>query len=404
MDFIRYIELIPFVNGHLNDDITELLLSRSRYPSTDMKIAAEMISSRRKMDVKVPCWKEIKQLCFPDSVSAQQSSSLETATYKLRFLHSGRVADLTCGLGVDSLFMAPGCSEIFCYDKNPLLCSALEYNSGILGVKNIKVTNREIGVQPSEFFNGEHFDLIYIDPSRRDERGKRVLDLRDYSPDITGIKKQLLSSASSLLIKISPMADITATLRLLPETSQVHIISVANECKELLFYIQNCGIEQGDSYEPEIHMANYTKGNWQHFSSTRISEDESKITFAADGPRKYIYEPNSSIMKGGAFRSVSEKFSLEKLSVNTHLYTSDNLYENFPGRVFRLTRVHGAGKKSIKNIRENIRQANISVRNFPLTAHDLKKQTGITEGGEIFLTGCSLASGQKCILESVRVV
>ncbi|MDD4638996.1 MAG: SAM-dependent methyltransferase [Bacteroidales bacterium] len=398
-----YIELLPFVSEHLSDEVTNLLLTSSKHTQINVSLAVTMIKARNKIDNKVPSWKNMKQLCFPDSLSAEQSSSEITAKYKQRFVTSKSVSDLTCGLGVDSIFMAEVASEVVSYEKNPLLCSALEYNSTLLGISNLRVINREIDPEWAETLPEGEFDLIYIDPSRRDSRGKRVACIRDYSPDILTLKNSLLKAGKSLLVKISSMTDISATLAILPETTEVHILSVRNECRELLFLMKPLPDFPENLPEPEIHMVNYENKQWQIFSGTIKSERESRLTLAEKGPATFLYEPNSSIMKGGAFRSVSGMFGLRKLAVNTHLYTSDVLIREFPGRIFRVIKVHSAGKKGIKEIRENIGHANISVRNFPSTAQELKKQTGIRDGGEIFLTGCTLFSGKKCIVESIRV-
>ncbi len=402
--FDQYKNLLSFVAVHYNDDLHELLLSSARYQGVDIKAAVNMISARRKIDIKVPQWKENNYLCFPDPVAAEQSSSGESAKYKKRFISNFRVLDLTCGIGIDSIFISENALEVFCYERNPLLCAAFEHNIKILGIKNITVVNREIDQNWIELYEGPAPGLVYLDPARRLGSGKRVVALEDYQPDILKIKRSLLSLGKKVLIKISPMVDISATIKQLPETLQIHIISVENECKELLFLLDSDAGISTPLTDPEIFMVNLNKKGIQEFACTIKSEKESDWNLAVEGPGEYIYEPNSSIMKAGAFKSISSSFNVKMLAANTHLYTSSELIDNFPGRIFRLKKIHGSGRKGIKEICSGISQANISVRNFPLSASDLKKLTGVRDGGEIYLIGCTLSSGKKVILEASKVL
>ncbi len=401
--FDKYRDLLPFVADHYNDNLHELLLSSARYPGVDMKVAVAMISARRKIDIKVQLWKGTKNLCFPDPVAAEQSSSMESAKYKKRFISNQRVLDLTCGVGIDSIFISENASEVYCYERNPLLCAAFEHNVNILGIKNVNIINREIDRDWIESYDGPAAGLIYLDPARRLGSGKRVIALEDYQPDILKIKNSLLKIGKKILIKISPMVDISATIKQFPETVQIHIISVENECKELLFLLDPDVRMSSTSIDQEIFMINLNKKGIQEFSCTIKSEKESDRNQAVKGPEEYIYEPNSSIMKGGAFKSLSCAFNLRILAPSTHIYTSSELINDFPGRIFRLKQVHSAGKKGIKEIRSGISRANVSVRNFPLSASDLKKLTGLKDGGDIYLMGCTLYSGQKVILEASKV-
>ncbi len=402
--FDKYRYLLPFVADHYNDNLNELVLSYARYPGVDMKAAVAMISARRKIDIKVPLWKENNNLCFPDPVAAEQSSSMESAKYKKRFVSNGPVLDLTCGAGIDSIFMTENALEVFCYERNPLLCAAFEHNVNILGIRNITIVNLEIDQNWIESYEGPAAGLVYLDPARRLGSGKRVVALEDYQPDILKIKSSLLNIGKKILIKISPMVDISATMKQLPETVQIHIISVENECKELLFLLDpDVGIST-PSTDPEIFMINLTKKGIQEFTGTIKSEKECDWDPAVDGPEEYIYEPNSSIMKAGAFKSISSSFNIKMLAPSTHIYTSSRLINNFPGRIFRLKKIHGAGRKAIKEIRSGISRANVSVRNFPLSASDLKKIAGVKDGGEIYLIGCTLYSGKKVILEASKAL
>ena len=402
--FDKYRDLLPFVADHYNDNLHELLLSSARYHGVDMKAAVQMISARRKIDIKVPLWKENNNLCFPDSVAAEQSSSLESAKYKKRFISNGRVLDLTGGVGIDSIFMSEDALEVLCYERNPLLCAAFEHNIKILGIKNITIVNRKIDQNWIESYEGPAAGLVYLDPARRLGSGKRVVALEDYQPDILKIKSSLLGIGEKILIKISPMVDISATIKQLSETVQIHIISIENECKELLFLLDpDVGIST-PSVDQEIFMINLNKKGIQEFTCTIKSEKESECNLAVEGAEEYLYEPNSSIMKAGAFKSISSSFNIKMLAPNTHIYTSSKLINNFPGRIFRLKKIYGAGRKGIKEIRSGISQANVSVRNFPLSASDLKKLSGIKDGGEIYLIVCTLNSGKKVILETSKVL
>ena len=398
-----YTGLISFAEEHYNDDICSLLLSAGRYPGIDIGMVANMVAARRKIDAKVPSWREIRTLYFPDPVAAEQSSSEITAMYKRSFVEGGGVLDLTGGLGVDSYFLSGVASHLWYYEKNPLLFRAAEHNFGVLGVKNITAGNKETGYGNIPEVAAQGADLIYMDPSRRSDSGKRVFSLSEYSPDVLLVKSSLLKLCKRLLVKISPMADISAIVDLMPETSQVHIVSVNNECKELLFLLTSDRVACPGIDSPGIFMLNFTKKGVEKFFSTLGAEKSCEQNILQGSPETYLYEPNSSILKGGAFKSTGASFNLKKLAVNTHLYTCSSRIEGFPGKVFLIKRVHNAGKKGIKEIHESIPYANISVRNFPLSASTLREQLRIKDGGDVYLFGTTLSKGERCILECILI-
>ena len=242
-------------------------------------------------------------------------------------------------------------------------------------------------------------DTFYIDPARRSDVNKRLFALSDCEPDVLGIKDELLSKGERLIIKISPMADIRMTLELLPETTEIHILSVRNECKELLFVLDRI---DGIRPEPSLSGIDFTNdGTEDRFQFTLSEEQNASVKYSSQ-PDKYIYEPNASILKAGGFKSIASRFDLKKLHINSHLYTSDELLTDFPGRAFRVEEVIDFSSKNIKKLSNRIPKANITVRNFPLTVEEIRKKTGIKDGGSVYLFATTVGKDEKMLLNCTK--
>jgi len=393
-------KIIEFANQHKNDIIQKLILSSDKYPGIDVKLAAMLIIAKKKICKKVPCWDKKEGLYFPGILSVEQASSEITAQYKKRFVSSGVILDITGGLGVDSFFLSQKATRLFYFDKNEEICEAVKYNFKYLNVTNITIINTEISKESFSKNMLPAADLIYIDPARRDQNMNKVKSISDYQPNILNIKDELFKLTNRVLIKVSPMVDISATIQQLPEVKEVHVLSVNNECKELLLLLsKDCNYNETLINDVQIFTVNFCKGNLiELFNFSLTNEHEVNSSFYDNNLSSYLYEPNSSILKAGAFKSLGEYFGIAKLNKSTHLYTSNLLIKDFPGRRFVIKEVLDFKKEIVKNFRYTYPKANVSTRNFPLNPEELKKILKIKDGGDFYIFGCTILSGEKKLL------
>lgn len=378
------VPLQDFIAQHESDSAEDLLLHAQRYPDIDMAFAADQIIARRHIKAKLPLWYQNRALVFPSRIAAEQCSSETTASYKQQLIKGERVCDLTGGLGIDSWFLAQKAQEVIYVERNPEYCQAAAHNFKALRTDNIRVINSDC----REILDSVQTDTFYIDPARRTDANKRLFALSDCEPNVLELKESLLRRSQRLIIKISPMADLTETLRLLPETVEIHILSVKNECKELLFVLENT------PQKVQIHTRAFHPNGCQEYSFPLQEEKEASLLLA-ETPGTYLYEPNASLLKSGAFKSVAARYRLLKLHKHSHLYTSDTYCKDFPGRKFLIRESFPFTGKLLKQLRKNTPQANIAVRNFPLTVEQIRKTSGITEGGSTYLFATTLADTRR---------
>lgn len=383
---------LAFIKAHGQDDVTRLLLDAGKYAGLDIPFLAEQIAARRQVKDKLPAWGANDAIVYPAKIAAEQCSSEQTAQYKADLITTDdRVCDLTGGLGVDSYYLSRKAKSLIYVERFPYYCDVARHNFQVLGCKNIEVVNED---SRCYLEHSSGVDVYYIDPARRGEGNRRVYALEDCEPNLVEILPLLLQKALKVLAKISPMADISKTLSLLPGTVEVHVVSVRNECKELLFAIRKDGVENN----PLIRCVNYdSQGNRQVFDCSFEEEQQAPLRLA-DSVKRYLYEPNASIMKAGAFKCIAERFGVKKLQVNSHLYVADTYVSDFPGRGFQIEEVLHFSGKLCKTLAKDWPQANIAIRNFPLTAEELRKRTRIKDGGDIYLFGTTLWNGDKVLL------
>lgn len=303
-----------------------------------------------------------------------------------------RICDLTGGLGIDSWQLSQQAEELIYIERFAEYCRAAEHNFKTLGATNIQILEADV----REIVSTLTADTFYIDPARRTECNRRVFALSDCEPDVLQFKNILLPKAGRLILKTSPMADISETLRQLPETTEVHIIAVRNECKEVIFVLENTV-----TFSPRIRVVtiNYTSDGQQQVFSFPWQKEKTSPFQAAEKIGDYLYEPNAAILKSGAFKLIATEYNISKLHLNSHLYTSGQKIGNFPGRIFKVASVHEFSGKKLKQLGKSIGQANITTRNFPLTVEAIRKSSGITEGGEVYLFATTLGNARKIIIE-----
>ena len=240
----------------------------------------------------------------------------------------------------------------------------------------------------------EPADMVYLDPARRDGHGGKTVAIADCEPDVTALETLLLEKAVHVLVKLSPMLDLAQALHTLKHVVAAHVVSVAGECKELLLVLARGEAPQAD--DVPIRCVNLSTTD-DAFTFTRHEEQEASCRYA-DAPRSYLYEPNASLLKAGAFRSLSYIYNIEKLHTNSHLYTSDEALPCFPGRMFRINGWCGFGKHEVKELLDGIRKANLTIRNFPATVAEVRKRLKLGEGGETYLFATTLNDGRKILL------
>lgn len=391
-------ETQQFIREHQSDDIRALALQAKKYPNVDMPTAITQIAGRQTAAEKIPSWKEIEDIWYPKHLSLEQCSSEITARYKASLLQGESLTDLTAGFGIDCSFLAAGFQSVTYVERQEELCEIAVHNFPILNLNHITVKNED-GVDHLKAMSP--VDCIFLDPARRNEHGGKTVAISDCEPDVAELEELLLSKANQVMVKLSPMLDLSLALKELRHTQEVHILSVNNECKELLLLLgQEPPAEQNPLEEVPIHCVNlFTKGvqEKQHFVFTREQEQRSECMYT-DTLGSYLYEPNTSLLKAGAFRSIAAAYPIKKLHPNSHLYTSDVLITDFPGRAFRIINQCSFNKKEIKESLSDLKKANITVRNFPATVAELRKRINLAEGGDTYLFASTLNNGQKILL------
>ncbi|MEE0990875.1 MAG: SAM-dependent methyltransferase [Paludibacteraceae bacterium] len=377
---------------------------------------ARQTEGRKIIANKLPSWAENMSILFPAKISLEQCSSEATALYKAGLVSGESLVDLTGGFGVDCSFLSKNFTSVDYVEQNEELCQIAEHNFAALGL-NIRVNNAE---SVSFLADMPSVDCIYIDPARRDVKGKKTADLSLCSPNLLEIRDILLKKCNTLLIKLSPMFDISSALEVFPECKQAHVVSVKNECKELLLLVESGFCGETEIVCVELGMRNFavSESNVQ-FTETlpnesKIAEGNEKpeITSVASNlrkekgeiisysfPKAYLYEPNASIMKAGLFKTVANKYNVQKLHPSTHLYTSEELVPNFPGRSFEIKRVTKVQKKEI----QDIEKANLSMRNFPGNVADLRKKLKLKDGGDVFIFASTLHDNSKALIVCEKI-
>lgn len=375
-----------FIEEHLNDDVHELALKHSN-AKVDMALALRQIEARQLLRKKVPSWSANPELLFPSHLSIEQCSSEATALYKASLLQGERFADLTGGLGVDCFFISQNFQHTDYVELNPELCALARHNYEVLGAKTMVVHNDSAEVFLSQC---EPLDCLFIDPARRDVHGRKVVSVSDCTPNVVDLQDLMLRKAKRVMVKLSPMLDISQALKELRHVKEIHVVAVSNECKELLFIM-----EPAFDDEPTYTCVNLeTRQPAVTFS---MEEERVAILQLAKELGHYLYEPNPAVMKGGCYKMLSQRYALKKLHRNSHLYTSDSLIQDFPGRIFEVDGWAIYGKKA-KDLLKDVDKASIAVRNFPMTVAEIRKSLKINDGDQTYLFATTLSDERKVII------
>ena len=384
-------ETLLFIEENAHADVRTLALQAKKYPQVDMAMAVMQIAGRQIAEAKVPSWHQTEGLLYPKHLSMEQCSSEATAIYKVGLVEGNSFADLTGGFGIDCSFLSRKFKQADYVERQTELCELAKHNFPLLGL-NIGVHNED-GVEYLKQM--EPVDCLFLDPARRDGHGGKTVAISDCEPDVSALEDLLVEKAKMVLVKLSPMLDLSLALKTLKHVREVHIVSVNNECKELLLILQKSSI----SSEIRIHCEHILNGNkHQSFSFTQEQERTSECPFSTE-VGSYLYEPNASILKAGAYRSITQAYPVKKLHTSSHLYISSHYIEDFPGRSFQVEAVSGFGKKDLKTFLQGLDKANLTIRNFPSSVADLRKRLKLKEGGEVYIFATTLADESKVLIK-----
>lgn len=378
-----------FIRENTQSDITAISLAKSPFPDVSSRELAEQADARKRCAHKLPLWYNTENIYYPHKLAVEQASSEAAARYKAGLIRGNDIADLTGGFGVDTYFFSQKALRVTHCEKNKDLSEISEYNAEVLDAK-ITYLNAD-GI---EFIktSGKTFSTIYIDPSRR-VNTRKVFRLGDCEPDILKNLDMLLEHSPLILIKTSPLLDISSALADLKQVSQVHILSLKNDCKELVWVIER-GFKGN---EPEITCALLCSkiANCSFF----LSEEKRFRLEEYSAPLEFIYEPDVALLKAGCFKLISRDYNLKKIHRHTHLYTSGISEPGFPGRKFRLVSSYPYGAFTKTN---TLSRANIICRNFPLGPEDIKKKLRISDGGSDYLLFCTGHDDKLLVLHCER--
>lgn len=386
-------EAQKFLADHARDDPAKLALRAARFPDLPVRELVQQLAARQRVREKLPVWVETPGVVFPLTLSLEQSSSERTARFKAGLVAGKTLADLTGGLGVDAWAFAEMVETVFFVEQNRDLAELAAHNLPALGRNNARIF-----AETAEDFlrkNGP-FEWLYLDPARRNEAANKVFRLDDCTPNALELRPLFLEKAPNVLLKAAPLLDLDAALRQLQTVETVHVLAVENEVKELLFTLSRRGAE-----EPEIRAVNLLKNGQEHtFNFRRSEEAAAPVEFSAPGI--FLYEPNAALLKTGAFRLLAARFGLRKLHPNSHLYTSDALRGDFPGRVFSVKTTVKPDRKALHAVLPGGR-ANLTVRNFPASVAELRKKLALADGGEDYVFATTLADRKLALVVGNKV-
>lgn len=386
MNPLLSLEIQDFINLNINADIQKLSLQKNPFPNTDYKEILNQIETKAKSKLKLPTWFTTQNIIYPSKISVEQTSSETTALYKSKLIQGKSIIDLTGGFGIDAYYFAKQFQEVVHCELDAHLSEIVQHNFKTLQADNIKCYPND-GLEVLRTLNRK-FDWIYIDPSRRSDIKGKVFLLRDCLPDITTLIDEYLNYSDKILVKCSPIYDISAGLSELKFIKNIHILSVDNQVKELLFEID----KTHNSDNIHIKTANISIAEIAHFDF--VWGENALVNYTL--PQKYLYEPNAAVMKSQGFDQVSNQFGVNKLHQHSHLYTSEQRVD-FVGRRFEIKHVIPYKKTAMKEFLQG-KKANITIRNFPESVAQLRERWKIADGSELYCFFTTNLNNEKIVV------
>ena len=385
---------IRFVGEHREEDVRALALQARHEDGIDLPWALDQIQGWQTARRKLPTWAAIDGIVYPPHLSMEQCSSEQTARHKCHIVDTlptgshETLVDLTGGFGVDFSYLASRAKRAVYVERQEHLCEVARHNFGLLGLDHASIIHAQAEDVLRELDTDPATTLIYLDPARRDSNSARTYAITDCTPNVLELKEWLFKTADHVLIKLSPMLDWHKAVNDLGNrVSEVHIVSTGNECKELLLLLS--ADHEG---EPTIHCINDN----QSLAFTP-NKDAQPLLIADDAHAACLYEPNASVMKAGCFEVLTRRYPVKAVARDSHLFLSDDVIMDFPGRGFAIDAVTTMNKKELNRAMSGITRANVATRNFPMTARQLQQRLGLKDGGDCYIFGTTTAAGQRVL-------
>lgn len=379
-------ETQQFINDHINNDISKLLLKPSPFKNISVTELANQIICKKKAKTKLPSWYNSKDVIYPTPLNIEQTSSEITAQYKSELVKGKCLVDLSGGFGVDTYYFSKQFEKVIHIEHNNQLSDIANHNFKVLGCYNIETHCADsLELLPKL---KDQIDCIYVDPSRRHDVKGKVFLFNDCVPNVVKHRDILFKISKVILIKSSPLVDIKSGINELKHVAAIYIIAVKNEVKELLWLLDK------NNKEPiEIVTYNYKSSALPNetFSFDYLEESHQEVIYKE--PLNFLYEPNHAILKSGGFKMITKVFNVYKLEKNSHLYTSNKQVNNFPGRQFKIIQIFNSLNKDLKQFKNQ--KINISTRNFPMSVSEIRKKFKILDGGELYLFFTTNLLGSK---------
>ena len=411
-----------FIERNLNADIRQLAVQGSKDSEVDLPLALRQIAGRQTARRKLPSWAALDGLLFPPHLNMEQCSSEQTARYKADIcrrllethhnppstLHEPPVTlhpspftsltDLTGGFGVDFSWMSKAFNEATYVERDSELFAISSHNFGLVNLVNSVKTLNMDGIDYLHQLT--HATVIFLDPARRDDKGARTYGIADCTPNVLEIKDELLQKADIVILKLSPMLDWRKAISDLGEQNvrEVHIVSVQNECKELLLVLSASQPAPPYALFTINLLSDGTSQQFQVPSPTSLHPSPVTLHQSPVTLHHYLYEPNASIMKAGCFQELAQHYNVQPLAPNSHLFASEQPIADFPGRSFQISAISSMNKKELKTVLSDIHSANITTRNFPLSVADLRKKLKLADGGNVYIFATTLANNQHVLI------
>ena len=387
---ILHADIQAYIHSNVGKNINKLALHKNPFPESDWKEILNQIAAKSKAKEKLPSWFATSNIVYPAKISVEQTSSEKAASYKSDLVFGESLIDLTGGFGVDTFYFSKKLKEVVHCELNESLSAIVSHNFEQLDAKNIRCIS---GDSLETLLNlNRRFDWIYIDPSRRNDAKGKVFMLQDCLPNVPEHLDTYLQFADTILIKTAPILDLTAGLSELKHVKTIHIVGIENEVKELLWEIEK-------NYQGSVAIKTVNIAKKVQLFEFNSGDDVTPIAYGL--PKKYLYEPNSAIMKSGGFDQVARAFDVEKLQQHSHLYTSDNCID-FPDRVFEIQKTLPYNKANMKQWMMN-EKYNITTRNFAETVEDIRKKWKIMDGGDRYVFFTTDRNNDKIVLICTKI-
>ncbi len=383
-------EIQKFIRESTGKPVAQLALQKNPFPFADWTVILNQIAAREKAKDKLPTWFAAQNIIYPSKISVEQTSSETAARYKANLISGNSLIDLTGGFGIDDYYFAKQVKEVTHCEMNLELSAIAAHNFEALGTGNITCVPGD-SLEALKFLNRQ-WDWIYVDPSRRNDAKGKVFMLHDCLPNIPALLDTYFRYSRNIMIKTAPILDIAAGMSELHSVKAIHIVALNNEVKELLWLL-----EKNFTGIPMLHAVNLLKDGEEVFTTPIDNDPEPVFSM----PQKYLYEPNSAIMKSGMFNAVASVYNVKKLHWHTHLYTSDDIID-FPGRKFVIHEIIPYQKAAMKQLER--KKMNITTRNFPLQVEELRKKWKIKDGGDGFAFFCTDMKNEKIVLLCAKII